>query len=58
MRGATVDRDHRRGAHHRGRGRPIMVVTITEGEDALAEDQELTDSLLAVFAECPGSMGS
>ena len=36
----------------------IMVVTITKGEDALAEDQELTDSLLAVFAECPGSMGS
>ena len=38
--------------------RQIMVVTITEGEDALAEDQELTESLLAVFAECPGSMGS
>jgi hypothetical protein len=36
----------------------IMVITITKGEDALAEDQELTDSLLAVFAACPGSMGS
>jgi hypothetical protein len=38
--------------------RRIMVITITKGEDALSEDQELTDALLAVFAECPGATGS
>ena len=38
--------------------RQIMVTTITKGEEALAEDQELTDSLLAALAECPGATGA
>ncbi|MET0326968.1 MAG: hypothetical protein ABW219_17265 [Ilumatobacteraceae bacterium] len=37
--------------------RRIMVTTITKGEAALAEDQELTDSLLAALAACPGATG-
>ena len=38
--------------------RKIMVTTITKGEAALADDQELTDSLLSAFSACPGATGS
>jgi hypothetical protein len=37
--------------------RRIMVTTITRGEAALAEDQELTQALLAALAACPGATG-
>jgi len=35
----------------------IMITSLTQGDDALDEDQELTGELFAVFAECPGAAG-
>jgi hypothetical protein len=36
----------------------IMVTSLTKGDDALSNDQELTGKLLAVFSKCPGAIPS
>ena len=34
----------------------VMVAALTQGDDALEDDEELTSELFAVFAECPGAV--
>lgn len=36
--------------------RDILIVTFTQGEDALQGDQELTGRLLETFSACPGAL--
>ena len=37
--------------------RRVMVASLTQGEEALQQDEELTSDIFAVFAECPGAAG-
>ena len=36
--------------------RRIIIVSLTQGDDALEDDEELTSELFGVFAECPGAV--
>jgi len=37
--------------------RRVMVASLTEGEEALQQDDELMSEVFAVFSECPGAAG-
>ncbi|MGH9084700.1 MAG: hypothetical protein ACRDYW_04555 [Acidimicrobiales bacterium] len=38
--------------------RRLFVTMLTQGEDALQDDPELTSELLSVFSECPEALGT